>query len=69
MAILNSPPLYTRKQAAEYLGIKPHTLDVWASTGRYNLKYIKVGRLVRYRQEDLEQFLSQRTINSEEGER
>lgn len=69
MTTLNPPPRYTRKQAAEYLGVKHHTLDVWASTGRYNLKYVKVGRLVRYRQEDLDQFLTQRTINIEEDSR
>ena len=54
--------LLNRKEAGEYLGIKPNTLDAWASTGRYNLKYIKVGRLVRYRKEDLDAFPEERTM-------
>jgi excisionase family DNA binding protein len=58
--------LLTRKEAAEYLGIKPHTLDVWACTRRYNLRFIKVGRLAKYRKEDLDEFLARRTINGKE---
>lgn len=58
--------LLTRKESAEYLGVKPGTLDVWASTKIYSLKYIKIGRLVRYRIEDLDQFLSDRTIEMTE---
>jgi excisionase family DNA binding protein len=55
-------PLLNRKQAAEYLGVKPHTLSVWACCKRYCLPYIKVGRLVKYRKHDLDAFLSSRTI-------
>ncbi len=65
MAVLSSP-LLTRKQAAEYLGLEPRTLDVWACTKRYNLKFIKVGRLAKYRKEDLDDFLARRTVNVEE---
>lgn len=57
-----SSPLLTRKEAAAYLGIKPQTLDVWASTKRYNLRYIKVGRLAKYHLQDLDDFIIQRTI-------
>lgn len=67
MAISNSPNLLGREQAAEYLGVKPRTLDVWASTHRYNLKFIKVGRLAKYRKEDLDEFLARRTVNTGEG--
>ena len=69
MAISNSPNLLCREQAAEYLGVKPRTLDVWASTHRYNLKFIKVGRLAKYRKEDLDDFLAQRTVNMDGGVR
>ena len=58
--------LLNRKEAAEYLGLEPRTLDVWASTKRYNLKYIKVGRLCKYRKEDLDAFLDSRTINKDD---
>jgi len=66
MAISNSPNLLGREQAAEYLGVKPRTLDVWASTHRYHLKFIKVGRLAKYRIEDLDEFLERRTVNTQE---
>ncbi len=55
-------PLVTRKKAAEYLGVKPHTLAVWACTKRHALPYIKVGRLVKYRKADLDAFLQSRTV-------
>lgn len=58
-------PLLCREQAAEYLGVKPRTLDVWASTHRYNLTFIKVGRLAKYRIEDLDAFLDRRTVNTQ----
>lgn len=54
--------LLSNDEAAEVLGVDRKTLPVWRSTKRYNLPYIKVGRLVKYRLEDLEAFLNQRTI-------
>ncbi|HCA00441.1 MULTISPECIES: helix-turn-helix domain-containing protein [Stutzerimonas stutzeri subgroup] len=57
----NPPVQVDDKQAAVALGIKASTLSVWRSTGRYNLPYMKVGRLVRYRLSDLAEFLARRT--------
>ncbi|TYP66380.1 helix-turn-helix domain-containing protein [Stutzerimonas stutzeri] len=57
----NPPVQVDDKQAATALGIKASTLSVWRSTGRYNLPYMKVGRLVRYRLSDLAEFLARRT--------
>jgi excisionase family DNA binding protein len=54
--------LLTRKEAAHYLGVTESTLAVWACTKRYNLTYVKVGRLVKYRRADLDAFISRRTI-------
>ena len=48
------------KAAAAYLSLSPGTLSVWRSTGRYNLPYVKVGRLVRYRRADLDAWLEKR---------
>lgn len=53
--------LYSPEEAAKYLGVVENTLSVWRSTGRYNLPYIKVGRLVRYRLSDLQAFLTRHT--------
>ncbi len=56
--------LLDRKEAAKYLGgTKPlavGTLAVWDCTKRYDLKPVKVGRSVRYRRADLDQFLLSR---------
>lgn len=56
-------PLLDRPQAAEYLGVTPGTLEVWASTGRYSLPFVKVGRSVKYRKSDLDAWLAKRTRN------
>jgi excisionase family DNA binding protein len=50
----------TPEEVAEYLGISSETLNVWRCTKRYNLPYIKAGRLVRYRVEDVETFVASR---------
>ena len=57
--------LLTRQQAARYLGIKPQTLAVWATTKRYELPFVKVGRSVRYRLLDLERWVARRTVGGE----
>lgn len=54
-------PLLTRRQAADYLGVKEQTLASWHSSGRYSLPVVKVGRSARYRIADLETFCAQRT--------
>lgn len=64
-AILDFPALLTRDQAAEYLGVAPQTLAIWAMTGRYSLPYIRVGRLAKYRRSDLDKFLTRRTVGGE----
>ena len=53
-------PLMTPEQVAEYLGLEVETLNVWRCTKRYNLPYTKIGRLVRYRAEDVEAFVTSR---------
>ena len=46
--------------AAKYLGFQPQTLAIWRTTGRYDLPYLKCGRLVRYRRADLDAWLASR---------
>lgn len=52
--------LMTPEEVAEYLSVSVETLNVWRCTKRYNLPYIKAGRLVRYREQDLETFVTSR---------
>jgi excisionase family DNA binding protein len=54
--------LRSREEAAEYLSIKPQTLAAWATSGRYGLPFVRVGRKVRYRLADLDAFLERRTV-------
>jgi excisionase family DNA binding protein len=51
MAMLNT------KQAAEYLGLKPVTLEAWRVQGG-KLKFLKLGKSVRYCQADLDDFVT-----------
>ena len=54
--------LLTRKQAAAYLGVCENTLAIWACKKRHSLKYIKVGRLTKYRKAHLDEFLERQTV-------
>jgi predicted DNA-binding transcriptional regulator AlpA len=51
------PKLLDAPRAAEFLGISRNTLAGWRCSKRYSVPYIKIGRLVRYRQADLVAFL------------
>lgn len=48
-------------QASIYLGVTKGTLDTWRSSKKYKLPYVKVGRLVKYDQRDLDVFTKNRT--------
>ena len=64
MSICLDSPLLSNNEAARLLGIKPETLAVWRSEQRYEIPYIKVGRCVRYRLSDLEDWLNTRVKQS-----
>ena len=57
-----SSGLFSREQAAAYLGVTIGTLGVWACTKRYKLPYVKIGRSVKYRKSDLDDFISSHTV-------
>ena len=46
----------TTAQAAELLGIKHGTLEIWRIQGK-SPKYMKIGRAVRYRKSDVLEFM------------
>ncbi|MBN6741263.1 helix-turn-helix domain-containing protein [Acidithiobacillus sp. MC6.1] len=58
------PALLTSEQTAVVLGVKPATLQNWRSLGRHRLRFVKVGRLPRYRVGDLVDWIAQRTAGS-----
>jgi predicted DNA-binding transcriptional regulator AlpA len=55
--------LINTEEAARRLQISPGTLTVWRSTRRYPLKFCKIGRKVRYRATDIEEFIDNRTMS------
>ena len=56
--------LMNSREAAAYLGVKPDTLSVWRCTKAVRIPYIKVGSLVKYRLQDLEDYLEQQKVKS-----
>ena len=50
--------------AASVLGVREQTLAVWRSTGRYGLPFVRVGRRIKYREQDIENWLKRRTATS-----
>ena len=55
-----SEKLYTRVEAAEYLGIAFTTLRTWATRKRDLLPYRRVGHKVQYTQSDLDAYIKTR---------
>lgn len=55
--------LMSRKEAAAYLGVAEITLAIWCSTGRYKLPVYKIGRLAKYKQAELDAFITSRIAN------
>lgn len=52
--------LLSPMEASLLLGVSIDTLSVWRCTGRYNLPFVKVGRLVKYRKKDIDIWLEKR---------
>lgn len=51
-----SPTLLTTAEAARYLGLATSTLNKWRVYG-YGPAFVKLGRAVRYRKDDLDRYL------------
>jgi hypothetical protein len=54
---LDQEKMLSRKEAAAFLGLKENTLAVWASTKRYRIPMFKIGKYIRYKISDLQQFI------------
>jgi len=53
------PRLLTPREVAAMLRVAVGTLAVWRSTKRYPLPYLKLGHAVRYREEDIRDFMKE----------
>jgi len=61
LKVMDTQALLTPEQVSMRLGITPETLQAWRTCNRYDLPYVKVGRLIRYRNVDIERFIARRT--------
>lgn len=59
--------LIAPEEVAAYLGISPDTINTFRKQGR-GPRYTRVGKLVRYRLEDVEEWLARHTVDPEVGE-
>jgi predicted DNA-binding transcriptional regulator AlpA len=55
-----APKLLNTEKAAEFLGLSQNTLNYWRYLKR-GPKFIKIGGLVRYDEEELHAYLAERT--------
>ena len=53
----------TDHEVAAWLGVTTSTLSIWRCTKRYPLNYVRVGRLIRYRESDVLQFVESRMVS------
>ena len=56
--VAKASELLTRREAAAYLGVSEQTLAVWKCHKRYDLSYVRIGRLIKYRKQDLDAFIA-----------
>jgi hypothetical protein len=56
----NHPHLLNYAEAARFLGIASGTLKLWVHFSRYDVPYLKIGDLVRFRRNELEIWLNSR---------
>lgn len=59
---MNTTNLATEKVAAAKLGLSHYTLRNARSTGRLGIPFVRIGRAVRYRMEDLQAFIDQHRV-------
>ena len=52
-ASLVRQPLLTPEEVSALLRVPTTTLAIWRSTGRVKLRFVKIGRAVRYRSDDV----------------
>lgn len=54
----NKVPLYlSKKEAADYLGVAPNTLDKWIREG-IDIPYKQIDRIYRFNRNDLDKFMA-----------
>ena len=52
--------LLTPRDVARQLAVSEETLTTWRCTRRQHIPFVKVGRLVRYKREDVSAYIAER---------
>ena len=60
--IMRIETLLLPNQAASMLLVDVETLNVWRCTKRYKLPYVRIGRSIRYRLKDIEEFIENNIV-------
>lgn len=55
--------LLDESETATLLGTAPQTLTKWRCTKRYPLPFVRIGRLIRYRETDVLRFIQSRMVH------
>lgn len=63
---MTKKPKLNNKEAAEYLGVKENTLEVWRCKHK-GPRYSKIGSRVLYDVDDLEEFFNARAVDTMES--
>jgi hypothetical protein len=61
MELTELPPMVSRSQAAEYLGVTPQALSAMDVRGA-GPTYVRIGRVVRYPREDFVAWIEAHTV-------
>ena len=59
---ISTERLVLTREAAEFLGFAEKTLEKDRCTRELGIPYVKLGRSVRYRMADLQQFIADRVV-------
>lgn len=57
--VFDIEPLLTPEDVARKLVVSEDTLTTWRCTRRQHIPFVKVGRLVRYRESDIAAFIAE----------
>lgn len=70
LSIETPAALLDAKTVAQILGLKNHkTLEQWRCHDRYALRYVRVGRKILYRPQDVQEFIDSRVVSGKKKPR
>lgn len=55
--------LMTQAEAANYLNTSVGVLNSWRSTGKHKIPFVRWGRCIRYKQDDLDRWIESQSEN------